>query len=213
MRMRKKKHGSERISMLSELLITEERAAPGSNVNFFPDTAPLHLEIGCGKGRFICGMAQKYPNVNFIAIERIPDVIVCAMEKCGSASLKNIRFIIGDASHLPVFFAPGEVSRIYLNFSDPWPKKKHHKRRLTAPIFLSIYKTLLCPDGSIVLKTDNRELFEFSLEEFQKADFRLDAVTYDLHNSVYKDNNIMTEYEQNFASKGLPIHSVTAYRD
>lgn len=213
MRTRKKKHGSERISALSDLLITDTSAAPGYNQRFFAGASPLHLEIGCGKGRFICGMAQTHPDINFIAVERVPDIIVTAMEACNRISLTNIRFIIGDAFLLPDYFADGEVNRIYLNFSDPWPKKKHHKRRLTAPGFLNIYKTLLSPGGSVILKTDNHDLFVFSLEEFQKAGFRLDAVTYDLHNSIYNTGNIMTEYEMNFSSKGFPIHSVTAYKD
>ncbi|MCI8386848.1 MAG: tRNA (guanosine(46)-N7)-methyltransferase TrmB [Clostridiales bacterium] len=213
MRMRKKKHGAERIDACSDLII-QNTSISGENVAelFKNDTdRPLWLEIGCGKGAFICGLAERYTDVNLIALERIPDVAMLAMEKCKAQGVENVRFMIGDVAKLWDVFADGTIDRIYLNFSDPWPKAGHAKRRLTHRNFLSQYRRILKPDGAIFFKTDNRGLFDFSVEEFKDCGFRLENLTYDLHNSEYAAENIMTEYEKNFSEKGFSINRVEAW--
>ena len=213
MRMRKKKHGSERINACSEFLI-QNTAINAENVNEIFKTdekRQLWLEIGCGKGAFVCGLAAANPDVNIIALERIADVAMLAMEKCKAAELPNVRFIIGDVAKLWDIFGDGTVDRIYLNFSDPWPKAGHAKRRLTHRNFLAQYKRILKPDGAIFFKTDNRGLFDFSLEELSECGFRLENLTYDLHNSEWAEGNIMTEYEKNFSEKGFTINRVEAW--
>ena len=201
MRMRKKRHGAERIAACSEYFITNQ-----SEYNSFP----AELEIGCGKGAFILGCAKRYPDRNFVAMEKISDVILLAAEKLKAENIQNVKLINADASRLQEFFPDGSVSRIYLNFSDPWPKKGYYKRRLTYRGFLEIYKKLLAPGGEIILKTDNEGLFDFSLEEFTASGFELSGLTRDLHASEYAADNIMTEYEKNFSEKGFKIHRVVA---
>ena len=201
MRMRKKKHGAERIAACSEYIIHDVNEI----VNY-----PIELEIGCGKGSFILGMAKKYPDRSFIAIERVSDVMLLAAEKIKAEGLNTIRFMRGDAREILSLFPSGSVSRIYLNFSDPWPKKGYAKRRLTHRSFLALYKSVLTPSGQIHFKTDNEGLFDFSLEEFKESGFTLSELTRDLHHSIYNDDNIVTEYEQNFSTKGFPIHRVVA---
>ena len=213
MRMRKKKHGAERISACSDIII-QNKVINSKNVNeIFNNNIPrpLWLEIGCGKGTFICGLAQQNPDVNLIALERIADVAMLAMEKCKAAELANVRFIVGDVAKLWDIFEDGSIDRIYLNFSDPWPKAGHAKRRLTHRNFLEQYRRILKPDGAIFFKTDNRGLFDFSLEEMRESGFRLENLTYDLHNSAWAENNIMTEYEKNFSEKGFTINRVEAW--
>ena len=213
MRMRKKKHGTERINACSDLLIqnTSITAENVSEIYKNDDPRPLWLEIGCGKGAFVCGLAGRCPDVNLIALERIADVAMLAMEKCKASELPNVRFIIGDVAKLWDIFADGSVDRIYLNFSDPWPKAGHAKRRLTHRNFLTQYRRILKPDGAIFFKTDNRGLFDFSVEEFRESGFRLENLTYDLHNSEWAADNIMTEYEKNFSEKGFSINRVEAW--
>ncbi len=202
MRMRKKKHGAERISACGDYIITD----PAQIAEF-----PIELEIGCGKGSFILGMAKRHPDNRFIAMERVSDVLLLAAEKIKSEEIGNVKFIIGDARNLREYFPAASVKRIYLNFSDPWPKKGYAKRRLTYRTFLELYKEILLPDGEIAFKTDNRDLFDFSLEEFAACGFKLKELTYDLHNSEYNENNIVTEYEKNFSDKGFSINRVVAY--
>lgn len=210
MRMRRKKHGSERIAACASLLIPLPATvleAPGS---YFSVERPLHLEIGCGKGSFACGMASANPSVNFIAMERVADVACLALEKamaCADERLDNLRFLIGDARGLTEIFPPKTFECIYLNFSDPWPKSGYHKRRLTYRSFLEQYRILLKDGGCLRLKTDNEMLFEFSLEEFAAAGLTVEWKTDDLHHSPYVDGNIMTEYESNFTAQGMPIHA------
>ena len=214
MRMRKKKNGQARIDACSELLIP--CPPEGSQIqiaSYFDENHSLHLEIGCGKGSFACGMAAKYPEINFIAMERISDVACLALEKAkAQADLRpcdNLRFLIADARNLTSLFSPHIFDKIYLNFSDPWPKSGYHKRRLTYRDFLDQYRQLLLPGGLLQLKTDNDALFDFSLDEFEAAGLTLLWKTDDLHHSEYADGNIMTEYETNFSSLGLPIHAAT----
>ena len=208
MRVRKKKNGAQRIAACSEYLITE----PVGNVaELFGNDKPIHVEIGCGKGNFACGMAEKHPDVNFIAVEKVADVCCIALEKAKAAaeqrSADNLRFYIGDAKSLTELLPSHSVDCIYLNFSDPWPKKGHSKRRLTYRGFLDIYRSVLKEGGILKLKTDNVSLFDFSLEEFEAAGLEILMVTRDLHNSEYAEGNIMTEYEKNFSDKGMPINS------
>ncbi len=210
MRMRKKKHGAERIEACSELLLGYDRESGTVDTAVF-DNPHIHLEIGCGKGSFVCGMAEKYPDVTFIAVERVSDVMVLALEKADKAGLKNIRFIIANAADLCECLPEHSVERLYLNFSDPWPKKGYAKRRLTHRGFLEKYKRILTEDGAIFFKTDNRGLFDFSLEEFRECGFRLENVTYDLHNSEFAKDNVVTEYEKNFSEKGFTINRCEAY--
>ena len=211
MRMRKKKHGAERIEACSELLIRDITALGKGFDGIFDENRPVCLEIGCGKGNFAVGMAKKYPDVNFIAMERVSDVCCIALEKAMASkderSTDNLRFIIGDAKLLADSVLPHSLDGIYLNFSDPWPKAGHTKRRLTHRSFLEIYKNLLKEDGILRFKTDNVGLFDFSLEEFEAFGATILWQTRDLHASEKNADNVMTEYEKNFSEKGFSICS------
>lgn len=216
MRMRKKKNGAARRAALQYLLLDTANGICGlSNVvNLIEKngaTLPPALEIGCGKGDFICGMAQKEPQRLFVGVERVPDVALIAMEKAAAQNLNNVRFLIGNAALLGEWFAPRTFSAIYLNFSDPWPKAGHAKRRLTHPNFLKIFETLLIPNGVIQLKTDNRQLFDYSLEQFENMGYICDEITYDLYASSFLANNVPTEYETKFSAAGYPIHRVLVH--
>lgn len=200
MRMRTRGHLEERLEMCKDIQLTDYREAEHA----FVQSSPLHIEIGCGKGAFITQTALNNPDIRYIAIEKVSNVIILAMEKAKSEQIDNIRFMRGNFLNLSESFPDNSVDRIYLNFSDPWPKKGYAKRRLTHGGFLDIYKRLLKNGGEIFFKTDNRELFDFSVESFQNNGFVLNNVTYDLHNSNY-EGNIMTEYEERFSSMGVPI--------
>ena len=211
MRMRKKKHGAERIAACSELLIENISELKDGFADVFPQNGPIHIEIGCGKGNFACGMAKKYPDVNFIALERVADVCCIALEKAKAATDErakdNLRFMISDAKELAENIPPHSVDCIYLNFSDPWPKSGHAKRRLTHRGFIEMYKTLLTKDGILKFKTDNVGLFDFSLEEFEAMGMTVIFSTRDLHSETIAVDNVMTEYEKNFSEKGFGICS------
>ncbi|MCL1858123.1 MAG: tRNA (guanosine(46)-N7)-methyltransferase TrmB [Oscillospiraceae bacterium] len=196
MRMRKKKHTDERIEACSEYMHWND---------MFIKNKLIYLEIGCGKGDFICATAQKYPDINFIAVEKISDVIVIATEKAKSLDLPNLRFMIVDAKNLSDYFAPGQISRIYLNFSDPWHKRYQHNKRLTSPVFLEIYKKIIKSNAEIILKTDNKDFFDFSVKSLSSNGFEIKHKTYDLYNSEFIDNNIQTEYEKIFILQNIPI--------
>ncbi|MBP3436302.1 MAG: tRNA (guanosine(46)-N7)-methyltransferase TrmB [Clostridia bacterium] len=212
MRMRKKKHLDSRLDACRSLLCEKPQEPVLSSVLHFGKESPLHLEIGCGKGGFACGMAEKHPDICFYAMERIPNVITNAVEKAIAEEEKrptdNLRFIIGNAETLLEWFAPHSIDMLYLNFSDPWPKERHAKRRLTHRRFLSLYFEILNPRGEIILKTDNVNLFAFTLEELEALHITPSVVTHDLHHSPYAADNVMTEYERNFSEKGFPIHLV-----
>lgn len=212
MRVKRKKHGAERLDACSEIVIADLSTANGDPKAFFNNENPVRIEIGCGKGDFVVGTAAKNPGINFIAIERISDVLVTAAEKVKESGLSNIRVCCCDAKNLGELFAGGSIDGIYLNFSDPWPKAKHYKRRLTYREFLEIYKKILKPCGAVYFKTDNRGLFDFSLEEFAAADMDIRCVTYDLHNSEYMADNVMTEYEQRFSGLGFSINRAEAHK-
>ena len=211
MRMRKKKHTEDRILACESVNITNPEEYMGKWHELCGDRK-LCLEIGCGKGSFVYGMSKKHKDDRFfVAMEVVRDVIMLAMEKItADEEIDNVRFIAGDARDLPKFFAPGEIDEIYLNFSDPWPKSRHAKRRLTYRAFLEIYKNLLAPDGVLYFKTDNRPFFDFSLEEFPEAGYDLSDVTFDLHNSPYNADNVVTEYEATFSARGFTINRLVA---
>ena len=182
----------------------------------FGNENPIYIEIGMGKGRFLLNMAKQYPNVNFIGIERYSSVLLRALEKYDTEEfqeLTNIRFVCMDAKELSEVFAKGEVERIYLNFSDPWPKARHAKRRLTSTEFFARYDKILAEDGTVEFKTDNTELFNFSLEQIREYGWTVLSYTYDLHHhEEMNKNNIMTEYEEKFSAKGNPINKLIAGR-
>ena len=204
MRMRKKKNLVPRMERCAACLIQEPYEMPGKWRELMPEARELRVELGCGKGRFTAGTAQAEPDVLFIAVEMIPDAMVVAMERCTAAELHNVFFVSANADQLPLFFRPGEVDRIYINFCDPWPPKRHAKRRLTHRNFLKLYREVLKEKGQIHFKTDNAPLFEFSLLEFPEAGYALEEVTRDLHaNGVC---GIMTDYEEKFHNIGTKIN-------
>lgn len=205
MRMRKKRNGAQRLLNCADVMLSEPISEDS------PEFGKLSVEIGCGKGAFMLALAAREPQTSFIAVEKVSDVILLAAEKIKSAELENVRLLNCDAAGLAQWLPEKSVYRIYLNFSDPWPRPKHAKRRLTAPSYLELYKKLLAPGGALFLKTDNRILFDYSLETLKDAGFRLEALTYDLHSSEYEASNIHTEYEDNFSAKGFSINRVEAY--
>lgn len=209
MRMRKKKNCAARIERCGDIRITEPEQYKGKWHEVFGNDNPIHIEIGCGKGAFVTGMAELHPDINFIAIEKVEDVIVMAMEKAVAKEISNVRFMDMDAERLEDFFEKGEIKRIYLNFSDPWKKNKQAKRRLTHKNFLDRYKRVLNNGDYIWFKTDNMKLFEFSLNSFAQENFKLRNITLDLHNSGF-EGNVITEYEQRFLDLGQPIYRLEA---
>lgn len=204
MRMRKKKNLVPRMERCGDRLIQDPYARRGHWRDLMPDTRELRLELGCGKGRFTAETAAAEPDVLFIAVERVPDAMVVAMERCVNAGLTNVYFIDANADQLPYFFAPGEVDRIYINFCDPWPSKRHAKRRLTHGNFLKLYRQVLKMGGQIHFKTDNQPLFEFSVEEIPSFGFTLSEVTRNLHENG--PVGVMTDYEAKFHQQGMPIN-------
>ncbi len=212
MRMRKKKNGAARLQACAPMM----RPCPDTpiataEVDFGRD-APLHLEIGCGKGGFACAMAARHPEACFYALERVSDVMVLAAEKAmrqrEERPADNLRFILAGAGDLMQYFAPASLDVIYLNFSDPWPKKGYAKRRLTHRAFLQVYFQLLKPGGQLRFKTDNTGLFDFTLEELEALGLSPVFVTRDLHHTPENAENVMTEYEKNFSEQGMPICSL-----
>ena len=186
----------------------EERR--GRWLSDFPAFSQLHLELGCGKGRFTAEMAAQHPDILFAAVEKVPDAMVVAMERVCARELGNVRFLDRDAANLLEMFAPGEVSRIYINFPDPWPKKKQFKRRLTAPSFQRLYAEVLVPGGEIWFKTDNLPLFEWSVEELRAGGWELREVTNDLHGQGI--SGVMTDYEAKFHAQGVKINRLVAVK-
>ncbi|MEJ8543906.1 tRNA (guanosine(46)-N7)-methyltransferase TrmB [Brevibacillus borstelensis] len=176
----------------------------------FGNDHPIHIEIGCGKGRFINTLAERHPDINFIAIELKAEVVLRAAQRTEKREIPNLAFVQYNAALLPDLFAAEEVSRIYLNFSDPWPKTRHAKRRLTYASFLDTYKQVLKKNGEIHMKTDNEKLFEFSLNQFSNERFQLRNITFDLHQSALAEENVMTEYEERFSSRGQRIYRAEA---
>ncbi len=204
MRLRNVKGSRETIAA-NEYVVQNETELKGRWHEKFGNDNPINIEIGMGKGRFIMDMAKLNPDINYIGIEKFSSVLVRAVEKQNEEQLPNLLFIRMDAENIENVFDKGEVDYIYLNFSDPWPKDRHAKRRLTSVQFLARYVNILAKDGGVTFKTDNRPLFDFSLEQVEEAGWTLDNKTYDLHNSEYASGNVMTEYEKRFSEMGNPI--------
>ena len=190
----------------SRFTIKNETECKGKWNEIFGNDNPIYIEVGMGKGQFIMTLAQQNPDINYVGIEKYSSVLVRAIEKQEELELPNLYFIRMEAEYIADVFAPDEVSGIYLNFSDPWPKDRHAKRRLTSVQFLERYEQILKKEGHVVFKTDNRDLFEFSLEQVEEAEhWKLLNHTFDLHNSKYVEGNVMTEYETRFVEKGNAI--------
>lgn len=209
MRMRRKKHLTERLAACSDIIIDDITRYTGDIKAVFDGDAPLHMEIGCGKGRFILETAKAHPHINFIAVEKNLNVAVLAAEKIKSANLTNVRFLTEDVNVLRQFETDSRLDVIYINFCDPWHKHSYRRRRLTHAIHLALWQKLLKENGEIHFKTDNKMLFEFSLNSFSDYGMRLRNITLDLHNSDF-EGNVMTEYEQLFSEKGQPIYRCEA---
>ncbi len=221
MRMRRKKNLEEKLLECSDILlspVTDDRnynTAVDKKEYFdykelFGNDNRVELEIGCGKGQFICETAKLNPDINFLAVELNANVIMLACKKAKSMGVTNVKFVKCRAEYLPKYITPNSIERIYLNFSCPFPKKKYASHRLTNRRFLEIYKPLLAPGAEIHQKTDNMHFFEYSIEEFSQNGFALKNVTLDLHNSSF-EGNIMTEYEKRFTDLGQPIYRLEAY--
>ncbi|MDO5145639.1 MAG: tRNA (guanosine(46)-N7)-methyltransferase TrmB [Eubacteriales bacterium] len=204
MRLRNVKGSREHIAANSYVLKNGENNK-GRWKEIFQDGKPIHIEIGMGKGKFLMEMARRHQDIHYIGIEKYSSVLVRALEKMEEEPLDNLHFLRMDAEYIAQYFEKGEIEQIYLNFSDPWPKDRHAKRRLTSRQFLARYQEILKEKGNIVFKTDNRGLFDFSLEEVKESGWILDLCTFDLHHSEYLEGNIMTEYEERFVKEGKPI--------
>ncbi len=212
MRLRNIKGAGEVIDA-NEFVIKNPEEYKGRWNQVFKNDHPIQIEIGMGKGQFIMELARQNPSINYIGVERYSSVLLRALQKHQETELTNLYFLCIDARTVEDIFAPGEIDKIYLNFSDPWPKDRHAKRRLTSREFLTRYDKILKEDGRLEFKTDNRGLFEFSLEETKEASWKIQQHTFDLHKDESMNaGNIMTEYEEKFSSMGNPIHKMIIYR-
>ena len=213
MRLRNVKGSRETIAD-NKYVVHDEESMKGKWSEFFGNTNPIHIEIGMGKGQFIMELARRNPDINYLGIEKYSSVLVRAIEKREQEEdMTNLYFIRMDAEYIENVFAENEVANIYLNFSDPWPKARHAKRRLTSTEFLERYEKILAQGGRVEFKTDNTELFNFSLEQVKEAGWYLEKYTYDLHHQEEMNaGNIMTEYEEKFSLKGNPINKLIARR-
>ena len=208
MRMRKKKNLGPRMERCSDIWVRDPYSQKGKWRELFHLGCELRLEIGCGKGRFTAETAAGEPEVFFVALEKVPDAMIIAMERVKNMGLTNVVFVCDDAARLADIFAPDEVDLLYINFCDPWPSKRHTKRRLTHVDFLRSYRSVLKQSGQIHFKTDNRPLFDFSLTQFPLVGYELSQVTFDLHaNGIY---GVMTDYEEKFHNLGTPINRCVA---
>lgn len=214
MRLRNVKGANDKIDN-DDYTIKRPKEQKGKWKELFGNNKPIHIEIGMGKGKFIMELARKNPYINYIGIEKFSSVLVRAIEKRQllSEELNNLYFIRMDAEELNEVFEKDEIEQIYLNFSDPWPKEKHARRRLTSKSFLDRYEKCLKKDGIIIFKTDNRKLFDFSLEQLELAGWKLKNKTYDLHHSEFISENVMTEYEEKFSNEGKSINRMVIYRE
>ncbi|MDF2586762.1 MAG: tRNA ((7)-)-methyltransferase [Anaerocolumna sp.] len=212
MRLRNVK-GSRDTIATNQYVVHEPELYKGKWNDLFENSNPIHIEIGMGKGKFLMQLATLNPDINYIGIEKYSSVLIRAIEKRNEIELSNLFFIRFDAEYINDIFAENEISRIYLNFSDPWPKDRHAKRRLTSKEFFARYNQILKTDGEVIFKTDNRDLFAFSLEEVEIAGWKLKNSTFDLHHSEYNEGNVMTEYEEKFSKMGNPIHRLVAFRE
>ena len=208
LRMRKRANLGPRMERCAALLIEDPAAMRGRWREQLPGCTRVYLELGCGKGRFTAETAAKMPDVLYVALERVPDAMILAMERAKNQALENIRFIDADAKNLKEMFADGEVERLYINFCDPWPKSRDAKLRLTAPAFLRMYGDLLPLGGEIHFKTDNTPLFQWSVEQLESEGWALSEVTNDLHADGVV--GVMTDYEAKFCAQGLKINRLVA---
>ncbi len=205
MRLRNVK-GAKEIIESSNYVVLDYKEYRGNYNKLFKNNNPIYVEIGMGKGKFIIDNAMKYQNINFIGIEKYDSVVVRAIQKLEDKDIPNLKIIRMDALEITDVFDK-EVSRIYLNFSDPWPKDRHEHRRLSSDIFLKKYDLIFKDNKNIVMKTDNRNLFEYSVKSFVNYGYKINDISLDLHQANYQDN-IMTEYEEKFVSKGSPIYMI-----
>lgn len=220
MRLRNIPRAGDVLEASADVIKNETEYRGNWTKEIFQNDKPLHIEIGMGKGQFLTGLAKRNPDINYIGIERYSSVLLRAVEKLENLreteniELPNIRFVCMDAHNVAEVFAPEEVDRIYLNFSDPWPKSRHARRRLTSKEFFARYDQILAKGGQVEFKTDNRPLFDFSVEQLQESEvWEMTACTYDLHNDeVMNQGNIMTEYEEKFSSMNNPICKLIAKR-
>ena len=200
--------GSREVIAQSRFVVPEEtlKEMPGKWHALFENTNPIRVEIGMGKGKFLHVLAKENPDVNYSGIEKYSTVLLRAVQKMEQEELPNLRFLRMEAEEIAEVFGEGEIDRIYLNFSDPWPKDRHAKRRLPSREFLARYDKILKRDGVIEFKTDNRDLFDFAVEELEPAGWKAQVITYDLHaDPVLMEGNVMTEYEEKFSAAGNPI--------
>ncbi|MCH5344361.1 MAG: tRNA (guanosine(46)-N7)-methyltransferase TrmB [Acetatifactor sp.] len=207
--------GSREVIAESHCVVKEEilKQCPGTWKDIFGNDHPIHIEIGMGKGKFIYTMAKEHPQINYVGIEKYSSVLLRAIQKMQEEELPNLKFIRMDAEDIDKVFGRGEVDKIYLNFSDPWPKDRHAKRRLPSRQFLARYDVILKKDCRLEFKTDNRDLFDFAVEELEPAGWKVEAITYDLHGDAeLMRGNVMTEYEEKFSSLGNPIYKYIIYR-
>ncbi|EGP4843617.1 tRNA (guanosine(46)-N7)-methyltransferase TrmB [Enterococcus faecium] len=209
MRVRNRPGAAEMLAAHPNFVISDPTLWKGKWNELFENDHPIHIEIGMGKGQFITGMAKAHPEINYIGVEMQVSVVSIALDKLIEQPLPNLKLLHVDGSALTEYFADSEVDQIYLNFSDPWPKKRHEKRRLTYKTFLAVDEQILRPNGEIHFKTDNQGLFEYSLTSFSQYGMILKQVWLDLHQSQF-EGNIMTEYEEKFSSKGQRIYRVEA---
>lgn len=205
--------GSREVIAACDYVIHNPQECRGKWHEVFGNDAPIRIEIGMGKGRFIMDLARQNPDVNYVGIEKYSSVLIRGIQKLEDDPLPNLYFIRMEAEEITSVFGTGEVDRIYLNFSDPWPKDRHAKRRLPSREFLHRYDEILIPDGVIEFKTDNHDLFQFALEELEPAGWKIVQMTEDLHhNAQMMEGNVMTEYEERFSSKGNPIYKYVIMR-
>ena len=209
MRQRNKPWAEEMFADNPQFVPTSPSQRKGKWKDVFQNNNPIHLEIGTGKGQFIIGMAKQNPDVNYVGLELSSSVMVSALEKLIKEDVPNVRLLNENAQDLQSLFEENEVSRIYLNFSDPWPKNRHEKRRLMYKTFLDLYRVVMSPKGEVHFKTDNQGLFEYALHSFSAYGMTINHVSLDLHQSGMEDN-VMTEYEEKFSSKGSRIYRCEA---
>ncbi len=207
--------GSRETIAESKYVVSEEVLfdCPGKWHEIFENGNPIHIEIGMGKGKFIHTMAKLNPQINYVGIEKYSSVLLRAVQKMEEEEQPNLKFLRMDAEDIAKVFGKGEVDQIYLNFSDPWPKDRHAKRRLPSREFLARYDVILKEGGKLEFKTDNRQLFDFAVEELEPAGWKAEVITYDLHaDQELMEGNVMTEYEEKFSSMGNPINKYIIYR-
>ena len=207
--------GSREMIAGSQYVIPEEEMfeLPGKWADIFENNNPIHVEIGMGKGQFIHTLAKLNPQINYVGVEKYSTVLLRAVQKMEQEELPNLVFLRMDAEDVDKIFGEGEVDKIYLNFSDPWPKDRHAKRRLPSAAFLARYDKILKKEGRLEFKTDNRDLFDFAVEELEPAGWQADVITYDLHaDEKLMEGNVMTEYEEKFSSMGNPICKYIIHR-